>query len=72
MGVGHGVFEGRKPALLDGFVQSMVAAPLFVHMEVLFAMGLKAKVAEEVERKVDARLKDTGMRPGHKPKTKLK
>jgi 2-hydroxy fatty acid dioxygenase len=36
---GHAVFEGRKPALLDSFVQSLVVAPLFVFLELLFALG---------------------------------
>jgi uncharacterized membrane protein YGL010W len=31
--VGHGVFEGRAPALLDNLVQAFFMAPIFVIME---------------------------------------
>ena len=37
--IGHGVFEGRKPALLDSLVQAFSLAPLFVVYEVVFALG---------------------------------
>merc|ERR1712062_883030 len=33
--VGHGVFEGRKPALMDNLLQ-VFAAPMFVTLEVLY------------------------------------
>ena len=32
--VGHGVFEGRAPALLDSLDQALITAPLFVLLEV--------------------------------------
>ena len=51
--VGHGVFEGRAPALLDNLVQAVFLAPLFVWLEVLFLMGyrpeLKGRLNEAVE-----------------------
>ena len=31
---GHGVFEGRAPALLDSLDQALITAPLFVLLEV--------------------------------------
>ena len=34
--IGHGVFEGKAPALFDNLVQALVSAPFFVHLEVLF------------------------------------
>ena len=37
---GHGVHEGRAPALLDNLFQARVTAPLFVFVEGLFAAGL--------------------------------
>lgn len=37
--VGHGKYEGRKPALLDNLVQALFLAPLFVWYEVLFKLG---------------------------------
>jgi uncharacterized membrane protein YGL010W len=32
--IGHGVFEGRAPALLDNLIQAVFLAPLFVWLEV--------------------------------------
>lgn len=32
--VGHGVFEGRAPALLDNLFQAFFMAPVFVLLEV--------------------------------------
>jgi len=56
--IGHGMFEGRAPALLDNLVQALVLAPFFVWMAMLFALGyrpeLKARldkaIAEEVKK----------------------
>lgn len=47
---GHMIFEGRKPALLDSFVQSLVLAPLFVFYEVIWAIapGYKAEMHANV------------------------
>lgn len=54
--IGHGVFEGRAPALLDNLVQAVVLAPFFVWMEVLFSIGyrpeLKSRVESAVEKEV--------------------
>jgi 2-hydroxy fatty acid dioxygenase len=54
--VGHGVFEGRAPALLDNLVQAVFLAPLFVWLEVLFWMGyrpgLKARLDKGVEEDI--------------------
>lgn len=54
--VGHGVFEGRAPALLDNLVQALLLAPLFVWMEVLFFFGyrpeLKARYDESVKKQI--------------------
>jgi 2-hydroxy fatty acid dioxygenase len=51
--IGHGIFEGRVPALLDNLVQAVFLAPLFVWLEVLFSMGyrpgLKARLGKAVE-----------------------
>ena len=55
--IGHGVFEGRAPALLDNLVQALVLAPFFVWMEVLFSFGfrpeLKSRVDSAVEKEVE-------------------
>ena len=51
--VGHGKFEGRKPALLDNLVQALFLAPLFVWYEVLFKMGFYKGLKREVELGVE-------------------
>lgn len=54
--VGHGVYEGRAPALLDNLAQALVLAPFFVFMEGLFMLGyrpeLQARVNVEVEKEI--------------------
>ncbi len=45
--VGHG-FEGRKPALVDNLIQIFIA-PVFLVAETAFALGLRRRLAEEVE-----------------------
>jgi uncharacterized membrane protein YGL010W len=47
--VGHGKYEGRKPALLDNLVQALFLAPLFVWYEVLFKLGLYKGLQRDVE-----------------------
>lgn len=37
--IGHGVFEGRKPALCDSVGQAICMAPYFVYVEILFMLG---------------------------------
>lgn len=57
--IGHGVFEGRSPALFDNLFQAFALAPLFVWLEVLFTVvnyrpalqkSLKNKVAKEIKK----------------------
>ncbi|THV74105.1 DUF962 domain-containing protein [Aureobasidium pullulans] len=54
--VGHGIFEGRAPALLDNLVQALFLAPFFVWLEVLFFLGyrpeLKARLDQSVAKEV--------------------
>ena len=54
--VGHGVYEGRAPALFDNLLQAFVLAPFFVFMEGLFMLGyrpeLQKRVSIEVEKEV--------------------
>ena len=45
---GHLVFEGRKPALLEGLVQSFMDAPLFVWYEAAFYLGYQPQLAQEL------------------------
>lgn len=41
---GHGVHEGRAPALLDNLLGAVVLAPLFVFIEVLFYFGYRPEL----------------------------
>ena len=47
--IGHGVFEGRKPALFDNLLQSIHAAVFFVWLEVLFALGYRPALRKELD-----------------------
>lgn len=71
--IGHGKYEGRKPALLDNLVQALFLAPLFVWYETLFKLGfykqLKTEVEEGVEEQV-RRMREVGKGKG-KGKKKL-
>ncbi|EME87839.1 uncharacterized protein MYCFIDRAFT_125332 [Pseudocercospora fijiensis CIRAD86] len=53
---GHGVFEGRAPALLDNLVQAIFLAPFFVWLEILFAFGyrpeLKSRLDVAIEQEI--------------------
>lgn len=46
---GH-AYEGRKPALVDNLFQIFVA-PIFLAAEAFFALGYKAQLHEEVQRR---------------------
>ncbi|MDX1961311.1 MAG: Mpo1-like protein [Leptospiraceae bacterium] len=48
--VGH-YFEGRRPALADNLVQSLMG-PLFVVIEVIFALGFRKDLEANVNAKV--------------------
>jgi 2-hydroxy fatty acid dioxygenase len=52
--IGHGVFEGRAPALLDNLVQAVFLAPLFVWLEILFAMGYRPELKSRLNIAVEA------------------
>ena len=45
--VGHGVYEGRAPALLDSWDQAFITAPLFVILETLFYFGYRSSFHKE-------------------------
>jgi len=47
--IGHGVFEGRKPTLLDD-VTGIATAPLFTWLEILFAFGYRKQVRAEIKK----------------------
>lgn len=50
--VGHGVFEGRAPALLDNLVQALFLAPFFVWMEILFSLGYRPELKRRLDKAV--------------------
>jgi 2-hydroxy fatty acid dioxygenase len=52
--IGHGVFEGRAPALLDNLAQAVFLAPLFVWLEILFSMGYRPGLKSRLEEAVEA------------------
>jgi uncharacterized membrane protein YGL010W len=50
--LGHLVLEGRKPALLDSLFQSFALAPLFVWLELLFALGYRKGLQAELNERI--------------------
>ncbi|KAH8676353.1 DUF962 domain-containing protein [Xylariales sp. PMI_506] len=54
--IGHGVFEGRAPALLDNLVQALFLAPLFVWLEFLFKFGYRRELQDRVSKAVQTEI----------------
>lgn len=50
--IGHGVFEGRAPALLDNLVQAIFLAPFFVWLEFLFLLGYRPELKARLEKSI--------------------
>ena len=55
--VGHGVFEGRAPALLDNLVQALFLAPFFVWLEILFSLGYRPELKTRLDKAVQKDIK---------------
>jgi 2-hydroxy fatty acid dioxygenase len=55
--VGHGIFEGRAPALLDNLVQAIFLAPFFVWLEILFAFGYRPELKSRLDQSVANEIK---------------
>ena len=55
--IGHGAFEGRSPALLQNFFQAFAMAPLFVVMEVMFAVGYRPDFRARAQVDIDKQIK---------------
>lgn len=55
---GHKMAEGRRPALLDSFFQSLVLAPLFVWFELLWRVGYRPTLRAEVEVRVERAIEE--------------
>jgi len=47
--IGHGFYEGRRPALVSNITQTMVA-PTFVIMEVLFLLGYRPQLQKQLDK----------------------
>lgn len=54
--IGHGKYEGRKPALVDNVAQALFLAPLFVWYEILFKLGFYKKLQAEVQEGINAEI----------------
>eukprot|EP00002_Diphylleia_rotans_P025378 TRINITY_DN5012_c0_g1_i6.p1 TRINITY_DN5012_c0_g1~~TRINITY_DN5012_c0_g1_i6.p1 ORF type:complete len:208 (+),score=44.69 TRINITY_DN5012_c0_g1_i6:61-684(+) len=54
--IGHGVFEGRSPALLDNPQQAFLLAPLFVFLEILFSWGYRPDLEHQVAHMAQTRI----------------
>ncbi|KAK5127125.1 hypothetical protein LTR85_008485 [Meristemomyces frigidus] len=54
--VGHGIYEGRAPALLDNLVQALFLAPFFVWFEVLFAFGYRPELQSRLDKAVEGEI----------------
>ncbi|KAI9837602.1 MAG: hypothetical protein M1838_004791 [Thelocarpon superellum] len=52
--IGHGVFEGRAPALLDNLIQAVLLAPFFVWMEMLFFLGYRPELKHRLDGAIGA------------------
>lgn len=50
--IGHGVFEGRAPALFTSLYQSLVLAGLFVWMEILFTFGYRPELQKRLHKMI--------------------
>lgn len=55
--IGHGVFERRKPALLDSLDQAIITAPMFVLLEALFPLGYRPELFKRVEKQAKINVK---------------
>lgn len=56
--IGHGVYEGRAPALLDNIMQALFLAPLFVWIEVLFMLGWNQELKHRLDGQIAQKRKE--------------
>jgi len=50
---GHGLAEGRAPALFENLFQSLYLAPLFVWLELLFKVGYRPALKKDIDTQVE-------------------
>lgn len=48
--VGHYAFEGKSPAFMDSLLQSFLAAPIVVWLEVVFSLGFMPETKARLQR----------------------
>lgn len=53
---GHILIEKRKPALLDSLAQSLILAPLFAWLEVIFFFGFRGEFKEKLDALIEKRI----------------
>lgn len=51
--IGHGIFEGRAPALFTNLHMSLVTAPFFEVIELLFFLGYRPELKSRVRAMVE-------------------
>ena len=67
--IGHGLFEGRAPALMDNLVQAFFLAPFFVWMEFLFLLGYRPKLKSRLDDAVKKEVQKYHQSRGQKNST---
>ena len=58
--IGHMYYERRKPALLDSLFQSLLLAPLFVWFELLFFLGYKRDLYDDISDAIADKIRTIG------------
>jgi len=48
--IGHGVFEGRSPALTESLFQ-VIVSPFFLYLEFFFIFGYRGTLQKEIDRR---------------------
>jgi len=50
--LGHGLAEGRAPAVLDNLIGAVILAPFFVHLELLFKLGYRQELQKQLQNDI--------------------
>lgn len=85
--LGHGLAEGRAPALLDNilggmyfisrpfvsakFPQAVVLAPFFVHLEILFGLGYRPEMHKHINNEIGKEIASIRKAEGDKRRKEL-
>jgi len=52
--VGHGMFEKKRPALVDNLFQAFMSAPFFIIVDLAFEFGLKKNLQKDIADAIKA------------------